>query len=122
MKVSFTNFGLNVPEKNLYQQGIDYLQHDTDLEFDDVLFLLKNLKNHRSHVWIDTPSASLDFYIEFDNTLWVELYGNNNSVSWAVSEIDFNIGEEILKMAFAGCDFGNKIPNTGREWDAYSGI
>ena len=120
MKVSFTDFGKDIPKKNLYQQGVDFLQHGFDLEFDDALYLLKNLKNHRSNILIDAASASLDFYIEFDNTLWVEIYGYDNSVSWAVSEIDVEIGEEILKMAFDGREFGNSIPTTEREWDAYA--
>ena len=120
MRVSFTHFSPLAPTRNLYQQGVDYLKHDFDLKYEDVLYLLKELRNHRSSLWIDAPACSLDFYIEGDGSLWVEIYGNNGL--WAVSEIAPAVGVEILRIAFDGGEFGEMIPTTERTWDAYSGI
>lgn len=122
MKVTYTQFNPNTPQKNLYHQGVDYLQEDFDLDFDDTFYLLKKLKNHRSHIWIEAKTANLDFYIEFDDTLWVEIYGYENSVMWAISEINLEIGKEILKFAFEGKDFKDKIPSSKNHWDAYTTI
>lgn len=120
LKVQFSHFSPDVPAKNLYRQGVDYLSHEFELEFADALHLLKELKNHRSDLVINAPFAWLDFYIEEDNSLWVEIGGHNGL--WAVSEIDLGIGEEILRIAYQGGDFGEQIPTTNRTWDAYSGI
>jgi hypothetical protein len=57
-----------------------------------------------------------------DNRLWIEIDGNDNSISWAVSEIDLTIDEENSKIAFNEQEFGKIIPNTDRKWNAYSGI
>jgi hypothetical protein len=120
MKVSYTHFSPNALIRNLYQEGADYLRHDFDVGFDEALYLLEELKNHRSSLWVDAPACSLNFYIESDDSLWVEIYGNNGL--WAVSEIDLGVGSEILRIAFDGGNFGEYIPTTNREWDAYSGI
>jgi len=121
MKMQLTHYKPGIPPKSFYQQGVDYLQQEFDLEFEDALYLLKELKNHRDNLWVDAPSAVLDFYIEDDGSLWVEIYGLTNSL-WAISEIDLSISEEILSIAYEGEAFGEQIPTTDRTWDAYSGI
>jgi hypothetical protein len=120
MKVSYTHFSPNAPIRDLYQEGADYLSHDFDFGFDETLYLLKELENHRSRLWVNAPACSLDFYIESDGSLWVEIYGDNGL--WAVSEIDLVIGTQILRIACDGGEFGEYIPTTDRIWDAYSGI
>ena len=120
MKVSFTHYSPHAPTRKLYQRGVDYLQHDFDLEYEDALHLLKELRNPRSSLWVDAPACSLDFHIAGDDSLWVEVYGNNGL--WAVSEIAPAVGAEILRIAFEGGEFGELIPTTDRTWDAYSGI
>jgi hypothetical protein len=120
MKLSYTHFSLNAPIRDLYQEGADYISHDFDFGFDDALVLLKELKNHRSSLSVDAPACSLNFYIEIDGSLWVEIYGNNGL--WAVSEINLAIGTEILRIAFDGGEFGEHVPTTSRTWDAYSVI
>jgi hypothetical protein len=120
MKVSYIHFSPNAPIRGLYQEGADYLSHDFDFGFDDALFLLKELKNHRSSLSVEALACSLNFYIEIDGSLWVEIYGNNGL--WAASEIDLAIGTEILRIAFDGGEFGEYVPTTNRVWDAYSVI
>ena len=85
MKVSYSHFSPNAPIRDLYQEGADYLRHDFDFGFDETLYLLKELKNHRSSLWVDAPASSLNFYIENDGSLWVEIYGNRGL--WAVGLI-----------------------------------
>jgi hypothetical protein len=120
MKVQVTHYRPGLPEKSFYQRGVDYLRHEFDLEFADTLGLLKELKDQQGRLEIDTPSAGLEFYIAPDNSLWVEIYGENGL--WAISEIDLGIGEEILRIAYQGGDLGEQMPTTNRTWDAYSGI
>ena len=44
MKVSFTHFSPNAVVRVHYQRGVDYLEHNFDLEFDDTLYLLRELR------------------------------------------------------------------------------
>ena len=58
MKVKFDHFSPNAVEREGYKEGVDYLRHQFDLEFDDTLHLLKQLKNHRSSLDL-SPVRSL---------------------------------------------------------------
>ena len=120
MKTSFTHFSPNAAARDHYTQGVDYLTHDFDLEFDSTLYLLRELRNHRSRLSVQASRNSVDFYIESDGSLRVEIYDDNGL--WADSEVEVGVAVEILRMAFAGEEFGKFIPTTNREWDAYSGI
>ena len=119
MKVIFDHFSPDAVERERYQQGVDYLSHDFDLEFDDTLYLLTNLKNHRSKLLVTVPEVHLNFYIESDGSLRVEIDDYKTGL-WADSEVDLRVATEILRMAFAGESFRETIPTTDREWDAYS--
>ena len=119
MKVNFTEVSPSIPSKERYEHGKDYLSHEFDLEFEDIIYLLKNLKNYRSRLWIQTDYALIDFHIEEDNSLSVEIDYDN---FWAVGEINLEIAEIILKQACDGKKFDNLIPTTDKEWGAYSGI
>ena len=120
MKISFTHFSAEAPIRTRYEQGVDFLVQDFDLEFDQALFLLKGLKNHRSRLSVEAPACNLNFYVESNGSLRVEIYGNNGL--WADSEVDIGGASEIFRMASEGAEFGASIPGTDRQWDAYSGI
>ncbi|MFN2511176.1 MAG: hypothetical protein ABR568_06995 [Pyrinomonadaceae bacterium] len=120
MKVSFTHYSPDAPIRSRYQQGADFLVHDFDLGSEEAFYLLKELKNHRSSLRVDAAACSLNFYIEGDGSLRVEIYGNNGL--WADSEVDITVATEIFRIAFEGGEFGAIMPVTNREWDAYSGI
>ena len=116
MKVSFKEFSSNVPDKDRYELGIDYLHHDFDLELEEAFYLVSQLKHNRSSVAIYTPSAVVDFFIDRDG-LHVQIDGNS---TWASS--DFDAAREILRAAYEGCeDFGTTIPGTTIEWGSYFG-
>lgn len=116
MNISFQDFGVNVPEKDRYERGVDYLLHEFDLEFEDALYLVKQLRNNRSSVTIYAPSAIVDFYI-FDNELNVQIDGDG---FWHASNLDPDTAEQIMRVAFDGCEhFGEHIPSTNRNWDVY---
>ena len=119
MKVIFTHYSPGAVERERYQEGIDYLSHNFDLEFDDTLYLLTNLNNHRSSLLVTVPKVHLHYYIEYDGSLRVEVDDYETGL-WADTEVDLGIATEILRMAFAGQSFGEIIPTTNREWDAYS--
>ena len=120
MKVSFTHFSSDAPIKPFYQQAVDYLVHEFDLKFEDAAYLLRELRNHRSSLWVNALTCSLNFYIESDKSLRVEIYGDNGL--WADSEVEMPIDIEILKQAYEGGEFREFIPTTNKEWDAYSGV
>jgi hypothetical protein len=116
MNVSFQDFSPNLPDKERYERGVDYLWHDFDLEFEDAFHLIKPLKNNRSSVIIYSPSAAVDFYI-FDGMLCVQIDGDG---FWHETNIDLKIAKEILKATYESCaDFGTQIPGTNQQWEAY---
>ena len=116
MKIGFQDFSPNVPHKDRYECGIDYLWHDFDLEFEDAFYLIKQLKNNRSSVVIYAPLAVVDFYI-FDNALHVQIDGDG---FWHASNLSLEITKEILRITYEGCEhFGSQISGTNQEWDAY---
>jgi hypothetical protein len=118
MKVTFKDFSPNVPDKDRYERGIDYLHHDFDLKLEEAFYLVSQLKHNRSSVAIYTPSAVVDFFIDRDG-LHVQIDGNS---TWAASDLDFDVAKEILRAAYEGCeDFGTTIPGTTIEWGAYFG-
>ena len=80
MKVSYTHFSPDAPIRDQYQEGADYLTHHFDFGFDETLDLLKELKNHRSSVYVEAPVCSLDFYIESDGSR----VGGNLRKQWSV--------------------------------------
>ena len=119
MKAWYTHFSPNAVIRERYQRGVDYLEHEFDLGFDDTLYLLKELKPDRDSLSLQSSDHTVRFYFESDQTLWVEVDDINGL--WAVSEINLDVGTAILRIAFDGGKFGEHIPTTDREWDAYSG-
>lgn len=116
MNISFKDFGANVPDKDRYERGVDYLCHEFDLEFEDAFYLVKHLKNNRSSVTLYAPSAVVDYYI-FDDALNVQIDGDG---FWHASNLDLDTAKGILRVAFEGCEhFGEQIPGTTRAWDVY---
>lgn len=117
MKVSFQDFSPNTPDKDCYERGVDYLWHDFDLNLEDTFYLIEKLKTNRSSVIVYFPLASVDFHL-FDNMLCVQIDADG---FWFGENINLEMAKEILKVAFEGCSyFGSRIPNTNREWEAYS--
>jgi hypothetical protein len=118
MNISFDDYGSNVPRKERYERGIDYLSHEFDLGFEDAFYLVSHLKNNRSSVSICAPAAIVEFYV-FDNELNVQIDGYGSGF-WHASNLDLPTAREILRVASDGCeDFGARIHGTNREWDVY---
>jgi hypothetical protein len=118
MEVSFKDFGPHVPDKDRYERGIDYLRHDFDLEFEEAVYLVSQLKHNHSSVFIYTTSTAVGFFVD-SNQLHVQIDGYS---TWCASDVDLAVAKEILKAAYEGCeDFGTTIPGTTIEWDAYFG-
>ena len=93
---------------------------ELDMILAEVFGLLEQLLLPGSSLAVDaSETCLLDFYVESDNSLWVEIADTKRRF-WAASEIDLVAGKEILKIAAGGGEFGNSIPKHDREWDAYS--
>ena len=118
MKVCYTHFSPDAVVRDRYREGVDFLNHHFDLGFDDTLYLLKELKNERCRLSIQTPKHSLCFFIDSEENLWVDL--DDISSLWAQSEVSLEAATEIIRIAFAGGDFDELIPTTDKEWDAYA--
>jgi|GEM_PF-4393042 len=114
MKVCYKHVSRGAPD------NVPSLYQDFDLGFDETLYLLKELKNDRSSLDIRAPNSSLGFSItDIDGKDLLSVEIDQFDGLWAVAEIDLEIGTEILRIAFAGEQFGIHIPTTDREWDAY---
>lgn len=118
MKVWYTHFSAGAVIRERYREGVDYLSHHFDLGFDDTLYLLKELKNERCRLSIQTPKQGLCFFIDSENNLWVDLDDINGL--WAQSEVSLEAATEIIRIAFDGGEFDELIPTTSKEWDAYA--
>ncbi|HEV8371130.1 MAG TPA: hypothetical protein VGQ39_24515 [Pyrinomonadaceae bacterium] len=117
MKVTLKQFSAAAPLRERYQEGVDYLSQEFDLELNDAVYLMGELKNHRSSLSVQGGNNSAEFYVESDSSLRVEIYGDDGF--WSDTEVDFEKASEILRMVHTGESFGNLIPTTQREWDAY---
>jgi hypothetical protein len=115
--VHFDDFGPNVPRKARYVRGIDFLQHEFDLDVADTLYLIDHLKHDRSSVYVFAENAMVDFYL-FDEQLNVQIDGIASGF-WHASNIDLTAAKGILDAAQRGDDFGSQIPGTDRTWDVY---
>jgi hypothetical protein len=116
MKVTLSRYEEGVPARSLYRKGVDFHETEFDVGCAEAAALLAGLKGHRSNLGVETPNSYLCFYIERDGSLWVEVVGDE---FWAISEIDLTTGAEIIRLASEGSPFGERIPTTAREWDAY---
>lgn len=116
MEVNFTDFNPHTPVKERYEYIADYISHDFNLEFEEAFYLIKQLKHNRSSV-IVYAQAIANFHI-YDDKLHVQIDGEG---FWCAENITVDIAREILKATFEGCDnFGQYIPNTSKEWEAYT--
>lgn len=116
MEVSYTDFNPNSPTKDRYEYVIDYISHDFDLEFEDVFYLIKQLKHNRSSVVI-YANAIADFHI-FDDVLHIQIDGDG---FWYAENIDIETAKEILRKVYEGCGyFGQFVSNTSREWESWT--
>lgn len=106
----------NTPLKDRYEYVVDYISHDFDLAFEDAFYLIKQLKHNRSSVLI-FAEAIADFHI-YDDVLHVQIDGDG---FWYAENIDLDMANAILRMVYNNYgDFGKFIPNTSREWEAWT--
>jgi hypothetical protein len=82
---------------------------------EDALYILKQLESPKSGLYVETEKYFLDFHIDEEKSLCVEIDGINNNF-WAYSDIDLTKAEFILTIVSKE-EF---IPTTDRIWDAYS--
>jgi hypothetical protein len=80
-------------------QGTGERLKSTDAQnSDEILSLLRRLTSPNSTLITKLPSGiGLDFEIQEDGRLWIELYANELSGAFVTREI----GEEVIRRAFA---------------------
>ncbi|MCM3874617.1 MAG: hypothetical protein ND895_28315 [Pyrinomonadaceae bacterium] len=77
---------------------------------------LNRLVSPQDMIYLEQPRCSIDFW-KHDESLWVEIY---SAELWATSEVSDTEARAIIDMLDRGDSFGNSIPMTNREWDAYA--
>ncbi len=98
---------------------MNYSENVFECSSNDAYSHLKTLKTPGSNFWIHTESTVLNFWIELDKSLWVEIVSSKNNF-WALSKIDYTIAEEMLRMVDKNQGFGEFKPTTNKNWDGYS--
>lgn len=88
---------------------------------EDALYILKRLESPKSSLYVETEKYFLDFHIDEEKLLCVEIDEINNNF-WVYSDIDLTKAEAILTIVSKGEDFNKFIPATDRIWGAYSGL
>lgn len=89
-----------------------------DISISQALALLRELKNGGDQLHIKTDHAAIEYCIDSDNRFSVDIYDIRNNF-WAISEINTQAGDEIMRIAFADKEFGDTIPTTTELWGAY---
>ena len=94
------------------------------MEFEDAQYLFNELlssSNSKNRLWVESTSCGLDFYLDEESNLRVEICFSRNEL-WAISEIYLTVGKEMLKIAYEEKDFEEIMPTTDRNWDTYSSL
>ena len=108
MKLTLHSFKSDVPREKVCQPGIEYEVFDSEVEPDEALPFFDRLIFPRDYL--------VDFW-KHEQSVWVEITGED---FWATSEVSLDEAKAIIHSLHRGDRFGNEIPVTKREWDAYT--
>ena len=110
MKLSLrtlTSEPMNTPKYEIFKRNVST---------DEAFALLGRLASPQDIIYLEAGTGSIDFW-KHEGRLWVEIYSNQ---LWATSEVDAHEAKRIIEMLDCDETFGNYIPVTDREWDAYA--
>ena len=117
MQLTFHAFFPDTPQRTLYQNGVDYLEHEYDVSPEDAYSFIEKLSDPRDSFYLHDPESYLLLvWKEEDQSLWVELQGID---FWAISEVSLEAVKAILEIVARRGKFGDYIPTMGHIWDAY---
>ena len=117
MKLTLHSFRYDVPLEKVCQPGVDYEVFESQVEPEQVLHFLNSLVLPRDSFHLD---AATDYLVDFwkhEQSVWVEI---TCKTFWATSEVSIDEARAIIDCLHRGESFGNCIPATEREWDAYT--
>jgi hypothetical protein len=83
---------------------------------DEAFAFLNRLVCPQDMIYLEESHCSIDFW-KHDGSLWVEIY---SAELWATSEVSESEASAIIEIVNRRGSFGNSIPSTSREWDAYA--
>lgn len=118
MKLTFEEYKPGTPERERYELGVDYFEHQQEVNPEEAFEFVERLNHERDRIYIRDPESDLlDIWKEEDGTLWVEIMGDN---FWATSAVSTDSLKEIIGMVSRREPFNDYIPGTDQIWDAYS--
>ncbi len=118
MKITVTEFKSEASSEGTLKEGHDYTEYEDELDEQEALLLLERLRASRSRLLIDGPNRTAIFDLSTDGTINVEILSVTDDF-WAISEVSAVEAQLIIKVIHAGGNFGEFIPETNRQWDAY---
>lgn len=116
MKLTLYSFKSDVPREKVCQPGIEYEVFDSEVEPDEALPFFDRLIFPRDSFCLEGTDYLVDFW-KHEQSVWVEITGTD---FWATSEVSLDEAKATIHSLHRGDRFGNEIPVTKREWDAYT--
>lgn len=117
MKAVVTQFEGDTATKGYPQAGKNYTEYEAEFDQEDAILLLRRLRPSRSRVLFRGATSTAEFHLEPGRVINLEI--SNLTAFWAISEVSDSEAESIVRMLYRGEDFGEFIPGTEREWDAW---
>ena len=117
MQLTFNAFEPSTPRQTLYQRGVDYLAHESDVSPEQAYNFIEKLNDPRDSFSLHDPEGYLLLvWKEETQSLWVEIQGID---FWAISEVSLAAAKAILDIVARRERFGDYIPTMEQIWDAY---
>jgi hypothetical protein len=96
-------------------------EYEVDLDYEGALSLMRRLRSSGSHVHFVAPDYRIDFRLDPDEPIEVEIMSMVDEF-WATSQVSDSQAESIIGVAYGGERFSSVIPGTEDEWDAWSNL
>ncbi|HXD32981.1 MAG TPA: hypothetical protein VN643_17790 [Pyrinomonadaceae bacterium] len=94
----------------------NYEISNREVSVSEALSFLNRLVSQDTMLYLETPQCTVDIW-KFEGAFWVEIY---RADFWATSEVSELEARAIIEIAERDSCFGNNIPTSNREWDAYA--
>lgn len=116
MIVTVVQYNSETPSSDLLQEDKERSEK-YELGLADAILLLQRLRSSHGRISFKGESCTADFTLDRKELLELEITCDDSF--WAISEVNDTEAESILGMLYRGEDFGELIPGTDREWDAW---
>jgi hypothetical protein len=94
----------------------NYEVFEREVSPDEAFAFLAKLVSPEDMIYLEKSGRSVDVW-KYEESLWVEIC---SAQLWATSHVSEAEAVAIIDMLDSGHSFGNCIPITNREWDAYA--